>query len=43
MDVELRVPKVQKAYDLLGYEPKIELEDGIKLTADYYKRINSKI
>jgi len=42
-DVELRVPKVQKAYDLLGYEPKVDLEDGIKLTAEYYKKINSKI
>ena len=38
-DVELRVPKVQKAYDLLGYEPKVDLEDGIKLTADYYKKM----
>ena len=40
-DVELRVPSVKKAYHLLGFEAKVDLEDGIKLTADYYNRINS--
>ena len=42
-DVELRVPSVQKAYHLLGFEAKVDLEDGIKLTADYYNRINSHL
>jgi len=42
-DVELRVPSVQKAYHLLDFEAKVDLEDGIKLTADYYNRINSHL
>lgn len=35
-DVELRVPAVQKARDLLGFEAKVDLEDGIRRTADFY-------
>tara|TARA_B100000686_G_C16774008_1_gene967163 strand:- start:1160 stop:2119 length:960 start_codon:yes stop_codon:yes gene_type:complete len=37
-DIELRVPSVQKARDLLGFEAKIELEEGIRLTAEYYRK-----
>ncbi|MDQ1443604.1 MAG: UDP-glucose 4-epimerase [Acidimicrobiaceae bacterium] len=36
-DVELRVPSVKKAQQLLGYEPKVDLEEGIRLTADFYR------
>jgi UDP-glucose 4-epimerase len=36
-DVELRVPSVRKARELLGFEAKIDLEDGIRRTADYYR------
>lgn len=35
-DVELRVPSIAKAQQLLGYEPKIDLEEGIRRTADWY-------
>ncbi len=37
LDVELRVPSVKKARELLGFEAKIDLEDGIRCTADYYR------
>jgi UDP-glucose 4-epimerase len=33
-DVELRIPDVRKAQDLLGFEAEIDLERGIALTAD---------
>jgi UDP-glucose 4-epimerase len=36
-DVELRVPKVKKAYELLGFESKVDLEEGIGLAAEYYR------
>ncbi len=34
-DVELRVPNVGKARDLLGFEAQVDLDEGILLTADY--------
>lgn len=37
VDVELRVPSVQKARDVLGFEAKVDLEDGILRTAEYYR------
>ena len=40
-DVELRIPAISKARELLGFEAKIELEEGIARTADYY-RIHNK-
>jgi UDP-glucose 4-epimerase len=36
-DVELRVPSVGKARELLGFEAKIDLEEGILRTAEYYR------
>ena len=41
VDVELRVPSVQKAHDLLGFEAKVDLEDGILRTAKYYRKSRS--
>ena len=37
VDVELRVPSVSKARELLGFEAKIDLEEGISLSADFYR------
>lgn len=37
-DVELRVPLVKKAKELLGFEAKVDLEDGIRRTAEFYRR-----
>jgi UDP-glucose 4-epimerase len=36
-DVELRIPAVQKAQDLLGFEAEVDLDEGILRTAEYYK------
>jgi UDP-glucose 4-epimerase len=40
-DVELRVPSVRKALDLLGFEAKVSLEDGIQRTAAHYAALAS--
>jgi UDP-glucose 4-epimerase len=37
-DVELRVPSVEKALRLLGFEAKVDLEEGILRTAEYYQK-----
>jgi UDP-glucose 4-epimerase len=37
-DIELRVPSVDKARELLGFEAKVDLDEGIARTADYYRR-----
>jgi len=36
VDVELRVPIVSKAKELLGYQAKVDLEEGIRRTAEFY-------
>lgn len=41
VDVELRVPAVRKARELLGFEAEVGLEEGIKRTASYYKKLMS--
>lgn len=38
-DVELRVPSIQKARDLLGFEAKVDLEEGIINAADFYRQL----
>ncbi len=40
VDVDLRVPSVKKAKQLLGFEAKVDLETGIELTADYYSMLD---
>lgn len=37
LDVELRVPSAKKARELLGFEAEVDLEEGIRRTADYYR------
>ncbi|MEI2640566.1 MAG: NAD-dependent epimerase/dehydratase family protein [Microthrixaceae bacterium] len=36
-DVELRVPSVEKARELLGFEAKVDLEEGIERTGEWYR------
>ena len=36
-DVELRVPSVKKARALIGFEAKVDLEEGVLRTAEYYR------
>jgi nucleoside-diphosphate-sugar epimerase len=37
-DVELRVPDVRKAEKMLGFRPKVELEEGLTRTIDWYRK-----
>jgi UDP-glucose 4-epimerase len=36
-DVELRVPSIRKAEELLGFSAKVDLEEGILRTAEHYR------
>lgn len=36
-DVELRVPSVKKALELIGFEAKVDLEEGVQRTAEFYR------
>ena len=38
VDVELRVPNVAKARNLLDFEAEVSLEDGIARTGEFYRR-----
>jgi len=38
VDVELRIPAVRKAQELLGFEALVDLEDGVLRTAEFYLR-----
>ncbi len=35
-DIELRIPQVDKARELLGFEAEVDLEEGIRRTAEYF-------
>ena len=37
VDVELRVPSVIKARELLDFDAKVDLEEGISRTAEFYR------
>ncbi|MCB5230082.1 MAG: NAD-dependent epimerase/dehydratase family protein [Candidatus Cloacimonas sp.] len=37
-DIELRVPAVQKAKEILGFAPQVDLEEGILRTAEWFKK-----
>jgi len=37
VDIGLRIPSAAKARDLLGFEAKVDLEEGIRRTARYYQ------
>jgi dTDP-glucose 4,6-dehydratase len=37
VDIELRIPSIKKAQDLLGYWPKIDLEEGLLKTIEWYR------
>jgi len=37
VDVELRIPAVTKAREILGFEASIDLDDGIHRTAEFYR------
>jgi dTDP-glucose 4,6-dehydratase len=37
VDIELRIPSIKKAQNLLGYWPKIDLEEGLLRTIEWYR------
>ncbi|GAB4330330.1 MAG: SDR family oxidoreductase [Candidatus Abyssubacteria bacterium] len=37
VDVELRIPSIQKAANLLGYQPKVDLNEGLTRTIQWYR------
>jgi UDP-glucose 4-epimerase len=39
-DIELRIPSVEKAYSLLGFKAKVDLEEGIRNTANWFLKNN---
>lgn len=36
-DIELRVPNIDKARELLDYRPEVDLEEGLRRTIDWYR------
>lgn len=38
-DIELRIPSVDKTFELLGFKAKVDLEEGILRTAEYFKNL----
>lgn len=40
-DIELRIPSVEKTFNVLGFKAKIDLEEGILKTAEYFKSIEN--
>jgi UDP-glucose 4-epimerase len=38
VDVELRIPQVEKARRVLGFEAKVDLDEGIARTAEWYRK-----
>jgi nucleoside-diphosphate-sugar epimerase len=36
-DVELRIPNVEKARELLGFEAQVDLDEGISRTIAWYR------
>jgi len=41
-DVEIRVPSVSKSEDLLGFTAKVDLEEGIKRTAEHFRSLERR-
>lgn len=39
VDVELRIPSIQKAKEILGYEAKFDLVEGLEKTIEWYKKV----
>lgn len=37
-DIEIRVPSLEKARQILNYQPKYELRKGLELTAEWYRK-----
>jgi len=42
VDVELRIPNVDKLKNILGFTPRYDLREGLKHTIAWYKELNTK-
>jgi UDP-glucose 4-epimerase len=40
VDVDLRVPDITRSRSLLGFEPKVDMEAGLALALQWYKRFS---
>jgi UDP-glucuronate decarboxylase len=38
VDVELRIPNIDKARSILGFEPRVDLDEGLSRTIEWYRR-----
>lgn len=41
VDIELRVPSVRKASEILGFDARVDLDEGIQRTAEFYRGLNA--
>lgn len=42
-DIDFRVPSIKKAKELIGWEPKVDLDTALKKTLEYYLESNLKV
>ncbi len=42
-DIDFRVPSIRKAREIIGWEPKVDLDTALKKTIEYYLESNIKI
>jgi nucleoside-diphosphate-sugar epimerase len=40
-DPKLRCPDISKARKIIGWEPRVSLEEGIRNTVDYFRKLSS--
>jgi dTDP-glucose 4,6-dehydratase len=43
VDVELRIPSIEKARQVLGYEPSVDLTEGLLRTINWYRENGTNI
>jgi nucleoside-diphosphate-sugar epimerase len=41
-DVESRIPSISKARRILGYDPKVDLEEGVRRTLDWHRSLAAR-
>jgi UDP-4-amino-4-deoxy-L-arabinose formyltransferase/UDP-glucuronic acid dehydrogenase (UDP-4-keto-hexauronic acid decarboxylating) len=42
-DIDFRVPSIRKAREIIGWEPKVDLDTALRKTIEYYLESNIKI
>jgi UDP-glucose 4-epimerase len=40
-DIAIRIPSVEKAMNILGFKAKVDLDEGIMRTAEWFKSVPS--